>query len=111
ATAPPGTWLRAGCTSSPGRGCPRTVRWPPAGSRSPDAVASADVTTGTVRARTIGASAAAPGGFVDADASAGIEEALFLTPVDGAPSTPVPFAVFMDLDGILEVGGAGIETS
>jgi len=76
-----------------------------------DAVASADVTTGVLRARTIGASADGPGGFVDADASAGIEEALFLTPVDGAPSTPVPFAVFMDLDGVLEVGGVGLETS
>lgn len=56
-------------------------------------------------------SAGGPGGFLDADASAQIEEVVFLVPQAGAPSTPVPFSVLLDLAGALDVGGLGIPAS
>jgi hypothetical protein len=75
------------------------------------ASASADVRSGTLTAKTFGISDALPGGFLDADAIARIEEAVYLVPDQGSPVTPVPFTVFMDLAGILDVGGIGIAGS
>lgn len=71
------------------------------------ASASADVRDGTLTAETFGISDAFPG-FLDADALARIEEAVYLVPDQGSPVTPVPFTIFMDLAGFLDVGGMGI---
>lgn len=71
------------------------------------ATASANAPTGTLSARTSGESASGPGGFLNAQATAEIEEPLFLIPGPGSPSSPVPFTIFMDLDGSLGAGGIG----
>jgi hypothetical protein len=71
------------------------------------ATASADAPTGTLSARTGGESASGPGGFLDAQAAAEISEPLFLIPGPGSPSSPVPFTIFLDLDGVLGAGGIG----
>lgn len=75
------------------------------------ATATADAPTGILSARTQGQSASGIGGLLDADASAEIEEAVFLVPEQGSPVTPVPFGIFMDLDGSLELGGVGVPSS
>lgn len=70
------------------------------------ASASGDLATGLLKARTeiIGPEAF---GSLDATASSELTEALLLTPEPGSPVTPVPFTLFMDVDGILLVGGSG----
>jgi hypothetical protein len=74
------------------------------------ATASADLASGTLRARTDGI-ADDPFGSLDADASSELTDVLFLAPNQGSPTTPVLFTLFMDLDGILDVGGSGVASS
>ncbi len=74
------------------------------------ATASADLASGTQKARTEG-EADEPFGSLDADASSELTDVLFLTPDSGSPTSPVLFTLFMDLDGILFVDGTGVATS
>jgi hypothetical protein len=70
------------------------------------ASADADLATGTLRAKTEG-DADDVLGFLDADASSELGDVLFLTPDPDSPTSPVPFTLFMDLEGILLVDGSG----
>jgi len=74
------------------------------------ASASADLASGTQKARTEG-EADDPFGSLDADASSELTDVLFLTPDSGSPTSPVLFTLFMDLDGFLFVDGSGVATS
>ena len=71
------------------------------------AAASADLASGTLKARAEGDANDGPGGSLDADASSELTDVLFLVPDPGSPTSPVPFTLFLDLDGILLVGGSG----
>lgn len=70
--------------------------------------AYANLASGTLKVRTEGDATNAFGGALDADASSELTDVLYLTPELGSPTSPVLFTLFMDLDGILLVGGSGL---
>jgi len=74
------------------------------------AVASADLASGTLKARTEGETSD-PIGSLDADASSELTDVLFLIPDQGSPTSPVLFTLFMDLNGSLLVDGSGVVAS
>jgi len=70
------------------------------------ASASGDLASGLLTAETEGTALGATG-FLDATATAELTEVLFLIPDAGSPVTPVPFTLFMDVDGVLLLSGSG----
>jgi hypothetical protein len=72
------------------------------------ASAYAGLASGTLKAKTQGAAELVIGGFLDASATSELTDVLFLIPDQGSPTTPVPFTLFMDVDGSLGVGGLGL---
>lgn len=70
-----------------------------------------DLASGTLKAKSEGDALDGIGGSLDAEAYSELTDVLFLVPDEGSPVTPVPFTLFMDVDGMLIVGGTGVPTA